>query len=176
MHGQRIGYVRVSSFDQNPERQLEQIQVDKVFTDKASGKDTRRPELERLLGADFSTDGDRYAHREVIASLLAPWFSQRTLADVASAFAGSSVLWERYRSFTELAADPGFAANPLLREIARSARVPLAPMPRPPRPRSAVSTTRAWRPCVPASPPRRGPYVRRTSARWRTRERHMSSR
>ncbi|HBQ0660029.1 TPA: recombinase family protein, partial [Klebsiella pneumoniae] len=26
MHGQRIGYVRVSSFDQNPERQLEQIQ------------------------------------------------------------------------------------------------------------------------------------------------------
>ncbi|MCJ4354145.1 recombinase family protein, partial [Klebsiella pneumoniae] len=44
MHGQRIGYVRVSSFDQNPERQLEQIQVDKVFTDKASGKDTRRPE------------------------------------------------------------------------------------------------------------------------------------
>jgi 2-methylfumaryl-CoA isomerase len=74
-------------------------------------------ELERLLGADFSTDRDRYAHREVIASLLAPWFSQRTLADVASAFAGSSVLWERYRSFTELTADPGFAANPLLREI-----------------------------------------------------------
>ncbi|MBN0084920.1 recombinase family protein, partial [Pseudomonas aeruginosa] len=27
MHGQRIGYVRVISFDQNPERQLEQIQV-----------------------------------------------------------------------------------------------------------------------------------------------------
>lgn len=38
LHGQRIGYVRVSSFDQNPERQLEQIQVDKVFTDKASGR------------------------------------------------------------------------------------------------------------------------------------------
>lgn len=27
MKGQRIGYVRVSSFDQNPERQLEQSQV-----------------------------------------------------------------------------------------------------------------------------------------------------
>ena len=39
VRGQRIGYVRVSSFDQNPERQLEHIQVDKVFTDKASGKD-----------------------------------------------------------------------------------------------------------------------------------------
>ena len=49
MQGQRIGYIRVSSFDQNPDRQLEQIEVGKVFTDKASGKDTQRPELERLL-------------------------------------------------------------------------------------------------------------------------------
>lgn len=56
MHRQRIGYVRVSSFDQNPERQLEQIQVDRVFTDKASGKDTQRPELEALLA--FVRDND----------------------------------------------------------------------------------------------------------------------
>ncbi len=49
MYGQRIGYVRVSSFDQNPERQLEGVQVARMFTDKASGKDTQRPELERLL-------------------------------------------------------------------------------------------------------------------------------
>ena len=56
MKGQRIGYVRVSSFDQNPERQLEQVQVDRLFTDKASGKDVQRPELERLLG--FAREGD----------------------------------------------------------------------------------------------------------------------
>ncbi|MFP4817497.1 recombinase family protein [Providencia hangzhouensis] len=56
MQGQRIGYVRVSSFDQNPDRQLEQIEVGKVFTDKASGKDTQRPELERLLA--FVREGD----------------------------------------------------------------------------------------------------------------------
>jgi DNA invertase Pin-like site-specific DNA recombinase len=56
LKGQRIGYVRVSSFDQNPERQLEQIQVDKVFTDKASGKDTRRPQLDALL--EFAREGD----------------------------------------------------------------------------------------------------------------------
>ena len=55
MHGQRIGYVRVSSFDQNPERQLEHVQVDRLFTDKASGKDTQRPELERLLA--FAREG-----------------------------------------------------------------------------------------------------------------------
>lgn len=56
MQGQRIGYVRVSSFDQNPERQLEHIEVGKVFTDKASGKDVQRPELERLLA--FVREGD----------------------------------------------------------------------------------------------------------------------
>ena len=56
MHGQRIGYIRVSSFDQNPERQLEQVQVDKAFTDKASGKDTQRPELDTLLS--FVREGD----------------------------------------------------------------------------------------------------------------------
>jgi len=31
MTGQRIGYVRVSAFDQNPERQIEGIQVDRTF-------------------------------------------------------------------------------------------------------------------------------------------------
>ena len=56
MYGKRIGYVRVSSFDQNPERQLEGVPVDQVFTDKASGKDTSRPELERLLA--FVRSGD----------------------------------------------------------------------------------------------------------------------
>ncbi|MBR8304679.1 MULTISPECIES: recombinase family protein [Burkholderia cepacia complex] len=56
MQGHRIGYVRVSSFDQNPERQLEHIQVDKVFTDKASGKDTQRPQLDALLS--FVREGD----------------------------------------------------------------------------------------------------------------------
>jgi DNA invertase Pin-like site-specific DNA recombinase len=56
MPGQRIGYVRVSSFDQNPERQLDQVGVDRVFTDKASGKDTLRPQLDQLLA--FARDGD----------------------------------------------------------------------------------------------------------------------
>ncbi|BBP02519.1 recombinase family protein [Sulfuriferula nivalis] len=56
MQGQRIGYVRVSSFDQNPERQLEQVKVSRLFTDKASGKDTRRPELDALLA--FVREGD----------------------------------------------------------------------------------------------------------------------
>jgi DNA invertase Pin-like site-specific DNA recombinase len=56
MDGQRIGYVRVSSFEQNPDRQLDGIPVARTFTDKASGKDTRRPELDHLLA--FARDGD----------------------------------------------------------------------------------------------------------------------
>jgi len=56
MKGQKIGYVRVSSIDQNPERQLENIQLDRVFTDKASGRDIQRPQLEALLV--FAREGD----------------------------------------------------------------------------------------------------------------------
>ncbi len=49
MTGQRIGYIRVSTLDQNPDRQLENITVDRTFTDKASGKDVARPQLDALL-------------------------------------------------------------------------------------------------------------------------------
>ncbi|MGO9016193.1 MAG: recombinase family protein [Dissulfurispiraceae bacterium] len=56
MNGQRIGYIRVSTFEQNTARQLDDLVLDKVFTDKASGKDTRRPELGALM--QFARDGD----------------------------------------------------------------------------------------------------------------------
>jgi DNA invertase Pin-like site-specific DNA recombinase len=47
--GKRIGYVRVSTLDQNESRQLEGVQLDKRFVDKASGKDTKRPQLQAAL-------------------------------------------------------------------------------------------------------------------------------
>ncbi len=74
-------------------------------------------ELQRLLGADFGMDGDRYAHREVIAALLASWFARHTVGDIAAAFAGTTVLWARYRTFAEVAADPELLDNPLVRLI-----------------------------------------------------------
>lgn len=52
----RFGYQRVSTIDQNTERQLDGVAVDRMYTDKASGKDANRPELERLL--DNVRDGD----------------------------------------------------------------------------------------------------------------------
>jgi DNA invertase Pin-like site-specific DNA recombinase len=52
----RVGYVRVSTLDQNTVRQLDGIKVERTFTDKASGKDTTRPKLDELIA--FVRDGD----------------------------------------------------------------------------------------------------------------------
>lgn len=54
--GKRIGYVRVSTLEQNDSRQLEGVQLDKRFIDKASGKDMKRPQLEAAM--DYLRDGD----------------------------------------------------------------------------------------------------------------------
>lgn len=56
MKGQRIGYVRVSSVDQNLARQLDGIDLDRVFEEKASAKDANRPKLQECLR--FVRDGD----------------------------------------------------------------------------------------------------------------------
>lgn len=48
----KIGYIRVSTTEQNTMRQevlLKELGVDELFIDKASGKNTDRPELKRLL-------------------------------------------------------------------------------------------------------------------------------
>lgn len=49
MTGMRIGYKRVSTVDQSTERQLDGVQVDETYEDKASGKDTNRPQLQAAL-------------------------------------------------------------------------------------------------------------------------------
>lgn len=55
----RIGYVRVLSIDQNEARQIEGLKeynLQKVFIEKASAKDTNRPEFQKML--EFSREGD----------------------------------------------------------------------------------------------------------------------
>ncbi|AGE35625.1 recombinase family protein [Corynebacterium urealyticum] len=52
----RFGYQRVSTIDQNTERQLDGVAVDRMYTDKASGKDANRPEIVGLL--DNVREGD----------------------------------------------------------------------------------------------------------------------
>lgn len=56
MTGKRIGYIRVSTVDQNPDRQLENIPLDKKFIDYASAKSTNRPQLAAML--DFVREDD----------------------------------------------------------------------------------------------------------------------
>ena len=56
MLGQCIGYIHISTLDQHTERQLDGIEVDNTFTDKAPGKDTKRPQLELLMS--FVRSGD----------------------------------------------------------------------------------------------------------------------
>jgi DNA invertase Pin-like site-specific DNA recombinase len=61
-HNKLVAYVRVSSVDQNTERQLEGIQSlspDRIFTDKCSGKDTKRPQLDAMLS--YVREGDALA-------------------------------------------------------------------------------------------------------------------
>ncbi len=48
--------MRVSTAEQNTARQLESIPLDRVYTDKLSGKSTERPQLQALL--DYARDGD----------------------------------------------------------------------------------------------------------------------
>ncbi len=55
----KVGYVRISTKEQNTARQdvlMEKLGVERVFTDKMSGKDTNRPGLEMLM--NFVRDGD----------------------------------------------------------------------------------------------------------------------
>jgi DNA invertase Pin-like site-specific DNA recombinase len=57
--GKRVGYVRVSSADQNEARQTEalaELDIDKLFMDKLSGKDTKRPQLQAAL--EYMREGD----------------------------------------------------------------------------------------------------------------------
>lgn len=55
-----VGYVRVSTEEQHEDRQLvtmEKYGVEKIFQEKVSGKNTDRPELQRML-YDFVREGD----------------------------------------------------------------------------------------------------------------------
>ena len=54
-----LGYVRVSTVEQNEARQMvtmEKYEVEKIFSEKISAKDTNRPKLKELL--DFAREGD----------------------------------------------------------------------------------------------------------------------
>ena len=114
----RIGYVRVSSLDQNPDRQIEELkaqQVEKIFMDKISGKSTDRPELQKMLS--FIREGDTL----IVHSLdrLA-----RNLADLLTMVQeltgrGVSVIFTTERLSFEAGADASPTSKLMLSALAR---------------------------------------------------------
>ncbi|WP_157157370.1 CoA transferase [Diaminobutyricimonas sp. LJ205] len=57
------------------------------------------------LDVDWADEGARFSHREVITSILRPWFSVRTMDEVSAALTQGRALWSKYRTFTETLAD-----------------------------------------------------------------------
>ncbi len=52
----RVGYMRVSSIDQSLDRQLDGIELDRVYEEKLSGKSRERPKLKECM--DYLREGD----------------------------------------------------------------------------------------------------------------------
>lgn len=82
----------------------------------ATGCEKVVDDLEHGLGADFSDEGKRYQHRDVLAGLLAPWFASRTCAELTTELKGRSFLWSVYRRFTDVVHQPdgAFQRNPMV--------------------------------------------------------------
>ncbi len=73
--------------------------------------------LGNALDADFTDEGDRYRHRDALTGLFTVWFTDHTGEEVSAALSATSILWERYRSFADVVADPKVTANPLFTEL-----------------------------------------------------------
>ncbi|MEV3903920.1 CoA transferase [Mycobacterium sp. NPDC050551] len=73
--------------------------------------------LGQALGADFTDEGERYRHRDALTGLFTVWFTGHTADEIAAALAATSVLWERYRSFADVATDDRVTDNPLFTRL-----------------------------------------------------------
>jgi len=78
-----------------------------------TGTDTAVAAVEEALGADFTDEGQRYQHRDVLDPLFAAWFRTQTAEQVTAALSATSVLWERYRTFDEVIGTARVTDNPL---------------------------------------------------------------
>ncbi|OBI21139.1 CoA transferase [Mycobacterium sp. E2497] len=73
--------------------------------------------LADALGVDFESEGDRYRYRDVLSGLFATWFADHTAEEIIAALSGTTVLFERYRTFAEVAAGPKVTGNPLFTRL-----------------------------------------------------------
>ena len=68
---------------------------------KVTGLGEEIAALGQRLGLDLDLEGDRWAAREEITAVLAPWFAERRVDEVGAALDAASCTWSAFRSFTE---------------------------------------------------------------------------
>jgi len=73
--------------------------------------------LADALGVDFADEGDRYRYRDVLSGLFASWFADHSAGEVTAALSCTTVLFERYATFAEVAAGPKVTDNPLFSRL-----------------------------------------------------------
>jgi 2-methylfumaryl-CoA isomerase len=73
--------------------------------------------LAQALGVDFGSEGDRYRYRDALSGLFATWFADHAAEEITAALSGTTVLFERYRTFADVAADAKVTANPLFSRL-----------------------------------------------------------
>ncbi|HEY1440230.1 MAG TPA: CoA transferase [Mycobacterium sp.] len=73
--------------------------------------------LAEALGVDFASEGDRYRYRDVLSGLFATWFADHTAEQITTVLSDTTVLFERYRTFAEVAEDRKVTANPLFSRL-----------------------------------------------------------
>jgi 2-methylfumaryl-CoA isomerase len=84
---------------------------------KVTGTGAAVSALAEALHVDFGSEGDRYRYRGVLSGLFATWFADHSAEEVTAALSNTTVLFERYRTFAEVAADPKVTANPLFSRL-----------------------------------------------------------
>jgi 2-methylfumaryl-CoA isomerase len=82
---------------------------------KVLGQEQEIAGLGERLALDLSQEGDRWAARHDISALFRPWFTARTLAEVAPLFDAAGLTWSVFRSFAQaVAEDPDLSPdNPI---------------------------------------------------------------
>jgi 2-methylfumaryl-CoA isomerase len=85
----------------------------------ATGLDDRMAKIAEATGFDLDTETGRFEARDFIAAVLRPWFGERSLSAIREGFAGTTVSWGPYQTFTQLVhEDPRITTdNPIWERI-----------------------------------------------------------
>jgi 2-methylfumaryl-CoA isomerase len=85
----------------------------------ATGSGDRMTKITEATGFDLDTETGRFEARDFIAAVLRPWFGERSLSAIRNCFAGTTVSWGPYQTFTQLVEeDPRITTdNPIWERI-----------------------------------------------------------